>query len=573
MQTEEILKYYWKIFLSHVCEFFPLEQAFIERYEYELNWHSISKSRVLSWDIDFLSKYEHRLSWHELAWNDTILWNEEKIDRFKKRLDWYYLGRNKKLPVTEAFIVKYRKKILFIIEDNECITKDLIDQYKISTVPASTFDSQNIKEYKESDFDAIFNAYTFHHNQKLIYEKVFLPIINERSLEKIFADKFDYSQRYYFFKPLEHDVHGLTPEFQANDPKLYGQFREKKEPFPIDKPITLINGSLQEGPARLYEVPRFTNFSGCNSILISENVKKVLEQHKLPEHLFHEINLAPKKLKTATKFFVLQLAPDTLNRDLVYENNSFYFSLYKYADEKGAFGLVEEEIKNEADRNAARERIAKLYDRRNALIQPEQFRLHSDLDLYTYSHRDIIINQYLKDDMEQNFPGQIQFSSAQLLYIKIDQEQYDKKKKTASKVTAGSRLSYYESEEDKFFFAKRNRLEAFDPPIEITNQTDKFTKKEATLNVLFPEAFKENFLNKKIKIRGFKMLAVSNFYLQHEWSDRYPETYKSVAIAENGVGDSINLILEKDSDHKLQNRLFVFFHESGTCKEIKLKAT
>jgi len=569
MQTEKILKYYWNIFLSHVCEFHPLEKEFIEKYEYELNWHSISKNKVLSWDTDFLAKYENRLTWHELAWNESILWDTEKIDTFKKRLDWYYLGRNRKLPVTEDFIIKYAKKLLFIIEDNECITKDLIEKYKITTVPKNTFDNQNIKEYNDSDFDEVFNAHTFHHNQKLIYEKVFLPIINEHSLDKIFEDKFDYSQRYYFWEPIKNDIHGLTPEFEANDPKIFREFREKTEPFVIDNLITLVNGSLQEGPNRLYEVPRFTNFSGCNSLLVSENVKKVLEQYQLPEHIFHEINLVPKKLKTDTKFFVLQIAYDTLNRDLVYENNSFYFSLYKYFDEKREFGAIEEEIKNESDRNAVKNKIAEMYSRRNALIQPDRFKLNSDFDLYSYSFRDIIINQYLKDALEKNFPGQMQFSSAQLLNIKIDQEKYDHKKNQEAKTEISPQLLYSESEDYKFFLAKRNRFENSDPPANFSeNPKDKFTKKETALNVLFPDKFKENFLNKKIKVRGYKMLAVSNFYQQNEWAERYPETYKSVAIAENGIGDSINLILEKDSDHTLQNRLFEFFHETGEYKEI-----
>lgn len=569
MQTEKILKYYWKIFISHVCEFYPLEKEFIERYEHDLNWHSISKNKVLSWDTDFLAKYEHRLTWQELGWNESIVWDEEKIDKFKKQLNWYYLGRNRKLPVTEDFIIKYAKKILFIIEDNAFITKELIDKYKITIIPKNTFDNQNIKEYSDDDFDEVFNVYTFHHNQKVIYEKVFLPIINERSLEKIFEDKFDYSQRYYFFEPVKNDIHGLTPEFQIKDPRIFNEHREKKEPFAINSLITLVNGSLQEGPNRLYEVPRFTNFSGCTSLLISENVKKVLEQYKLPEHLFHEIDLVPKKIKTDTKFYVLQLAHDTLNKDLIYENNSFYFSLYKYIDEKGAFGVVEEEIKNASDRNAARERIAKLYDRRNALIQPDTYRLNSDFDLYSYSHSDIIINQYLKEALEKNFPGQILFRSAQLLNIKIDQTKYDDKKNRETATEPSSRLLYNESEDYKFFFAKRNRLENFDPPVTILeDKADKFTKKESALNVLFTSTFKENFLNKKIKVRGFKMLAVSNFYTQNEWADRHPETYKSVVIAENGIGDSINLILEKDSDQMLQNRLFVFFHETGDYKAI-----
>ena len=88
------------------------------------------------------------------------------------------------------------------------------------------------------------------------------------------------------------------------------------------------------------------------------------------------------------------------------------------------------------------------------------------------------------------------------------------------------------------------------------------------MNVLLPETFKNNYLNERLKIQGYTLLPISKFYAQCEYADRYPETYKSVAIAENGVGDSINLILEKDSDYKLRNVLFEFLHETGEYEEI-----
>jgi hypothetical protein len=190
--------------------------------------------------------------------------------------------------------------------------------------------------------------------------------------------------------------------------------------------------------------------------------------------------------------------------------------------------------------------------------------------LYSFSvHGKIIVNQYLKDALEKNFPNQISFKSAQLLNIHIDQSKYDYKKNLSINTKLSSRLTYKESEEDKFYFAKVERLEKSDTAFDVSQtQNDKFSKKEVELNVLFPQVFKNNYLNKKLKIRGYTLLPISKFYSQSEYADRYPETYKSVVIAENGVGDSINLILEKDSDHKLQNRLFEFFHETGEYEEI-----
>ncbi len=569
MNSDKILDHYWDIFLPHICEFYHLEKDFIEKYKYELDWTSISKNKLISWDVDFLEQYEDRFTWHELAWNDAILWDEIKIERFKKRLDWYYLGRNRNLPITDAFIVKYSKK-LFVIEDNPRLTKSLIDKYQIKTLPKNTLDTQQIKEYEEIDFDQVFNNSTFHHNQKVIYDKVFTPIINQSSLEEIFKTKFDYSQQYYFIEPIYQDIYGLTPEFQIEGFNPFSEFREGRQPFEIAQRLTLVNGSLQEGPDRLYEIPRFTSMSYYTTLLISENVKQVLEQYKLPHHLYHEVNLIPKKLKTNTRFYILQVDFDTLNKDLIYENNSFYYS-FKSRNHRG-HGIVNEQVKNPTDLKNAKDKLGEMYasTRYDITIKPDKFSLCTDYDLYSYSvHRKIIVNQFLKDALEKNFPNQILFKSAQLLNIKIDQTKYEDKKNLMINTKLSSRLTYKESEEDKFYFAKVEKLRKSDPPFDASlTHSDKFSKKEIELNVLFPETFKNNYLNERLKIQGYTLLPISRFYSQCEYADRYPETYKSVAIAENGVGDSINLILEKDSDYKLRNALFEFLHETGEYEEI-----
>lgn len=569
MQTDKILKYYWDIFLSHVCEFYQFDKDFIAKYEYELDWTSISKNKTISWDLDFLEKYEDHFIWHELAWNDSILWDELKIDRFKKRLDWYYLGRNRNLPITDNFIIKYAKK-LFVIEDNPRLTKNLIDKYQIKVLPKNTFDTQKIKEYNENDFDRVFNKTTFHHNQRVIYDNVFIPIIKNSSLEEIFNARFDYSQRYYFFEPIQHDIHGLTPEFQIDGPNPFNDFRDGRQLFEITQKLNLVNGSLQEGPDRLYEVPRFSSFSYYTTLLISENVKQVLERYKLPNHKYHEVTLVPKKLKTNTSFYILQVDFDTLNKDLVYENNSFQYS-FKDFKNKG-YGTVEEKIRNHSELMTLQEQLGKKHSPigYGVTIRPDKYNLNTDFDLYSYSvHGKIIINQFLKDALERNFPNQIRFKSAELLNINIDQTKYENKKNLTINAKLSSRLTYKESSEDKFYFAKVERLETSDISFDVSlTHNDKFSKKEIELNVLFPENFKNNYLNKRLKFSGYNLLPISKFYSQCEFADRYPETYKSVVIAENGVGDSINLILEKESDYKLQNRLFEFMHESGEYEEI-----
>ncbi|NII28019.1 hypothetical protein HB364_23240 [Pseudoflavitalea sp. X16] len=521
MTAETILQSYWDIFLSHLCEFYPLDKAFIAQYEYELDWGAISKNKVIDWDIEFLTKYENRFVWHELAWNDKILWTEDKINRLK-------------------------------------------------LLPANNHDTQVIKNLPASDFEEVLNKFRFNHNQQEVYNKIFLPIINEQGVEKIFKDLFDYGQQYYFLEPIQHDIYGLTPEFKVQGDDPFQLYREGIGIFELNEALVLINGSLQEGPDRLYEVPRFSSFSYYTILLVSEHVRSILDQFRLPKHYYHEVRLNPQKITTSTKYYILQLETDTLSKDLDYSNRQFYYS-YKDFENRG-HGKVTEVIKGYDDLIRVKDVLEEKYspDENGVRIQPDSYSMITDFDMYSYSiHGNIIVNQYLKDALEKNLPGQMAFGSAQWLRIRVDQSRYASKASLQINMKLSSRLHYKESEDDKFYYAKAVRLDQEDPELDAAVlEDDKFKEKEIELRVIFPKLFKNNYLNKSLRIKGYKLLPVSKFYIQHEYADRHPETYKSVVVAENGIGDSIHLILERDSDFVLQNRLFEFFHETGEYEEI-----
>ena len=440
MQTDIILKYHWDVFLSHLCEFYPLPKEFIDRYEYELDWASISKSKVIKWDTDFLEKYQDRFLWHELAWNDSINWTIERADKFKKRLDWYYLGRNKNLPITEEFIIKFSKK-LFVANNNPLLTKKLIQKFDLKIVPGITDTTQTLKRLDTSKLEIFFKKYDYSHNQQLLYKKVFLPIINKTGVEKIFETKFDYSQQYYFLEPIKTDIHGLTPEFYIVDPNPFSEYREGRGLFEIENKPALKNGSLQEGPDRLYEVPRLTGMSYYATILVSENVKTILEKFKLSNHIFHAVTLIPKKLATVTKYFILQLENDTLTKDLDFSSQEYFFNSTTHNSRN--YGIIESKISDYKELEKVAENLEEKYETwsMNLKIFPNEFKLLTDFDMYSYSvHGRFIINQYLKDALEKSFPKQMSFKSAQLLNIKIDQKKYDDKATIYADTEETSRL-------------------------------------------------------------------------------------------------------------------------------------
>lgn len=571
MQSDIIIDKYWDIFLSHICEYHPIDKDFINKYSAELDWISLSKNKAIKWDKDFIEKYQEELIWHEIAWNDAICWTSDMIDKFKKRLDWYYLSRNKNLPITEEFIKKYSKK-LFVIENNPLLTKELIKEFNLKTLPAINHEKQELKVVTLFEVEKILSNCNYYHNQKTLYSDILLPIINTQGLFEIFNNKFDYSQRYYYLDAIKDDINGLTPEYIVEGEDPFSEYVRGREILDIDYTVKLKFGPLQEGPDRLYEVPRFSGISYYATLLVSENVKNVLENFKLPKHKFHPVTLTPKKITTETKFYILQLDHDTLTKNLQYKK--VHFNYISGRKGKRSYGTLTTNIQSFEDLENLKEIYRKSDDKtlKNAEILPNAFLLSSDFDIHSFSYQGkIIVNQIVKNKLEEMFPKQMSFKSAQLLKIKIDQETYDKKKDYTIKDEGNfTKVVYTESSMDKYFYEKLARLDNADAPIPVELlQNNEFPNKERELNVIFPLSFKESIRNKNLKIKDYNLLPISDFYTQNEYSDRFPETYKSVAIAENGLGDSINLLLEKDSDYKLGIKLYEFFHETGEVEQMQ----
>lgn len=578
MDFKTFIDEHWDVFLSHICEFHPLDNELISTFHQELNWFSISKNQSINWDIEFLEKYENSFLWHELAWNSGIEWTTELIKPFKKRLDWYYLGRNTKLPITKSFIEEYKKNI-FIIESNIYLTAELKKQYGKRLLPAIKPRPNNIKKEDLKDIDAIlaFKNQKLSPNSREFYEEYILKEIEDSGLWQIFKDKFDYTQRFYYFSSIQNDIYGLTPEFVINGDNPFQELQNDRNIINIPKDLELINGSLQEGKARLFEVPRFRSFSFSPVLLVSENVKTILEQFKLPEHSFTSVKINPKRLNTHNQFYLLQLNNDTLTKDIDYSTVQFRYRLKKglinsnsiYSEWKN----VEDRIHNYQELNEVAKKLrkkAKLELDSSIEIEPSSCELTSDYDLYSYTiHGKFIVTDQLKQVLDKLLPKQMRFRSAQLLNISMDSGQYSLKDQVDMKYHELIKpIKYTNVSEDQFFFEKKNRLEYSEIVIDKKEyKDDEFKEVEQKLSILFPDKFKRIYRKQTIPT-GYNALVISEFYNENEYSNRQPETYKAIIFAENGCGDSLGLILDKKSDYKLKPQIFEFLHETGEVEKV-----
>lgn len=365
--------------------------------------------------------------------------------------------------------------------------------------------------------------------------------------------------------PIQNDQHGLTPEFQIDGKNIFSEFRENRGLFPIEQELTLINGSLQEGPPRLYEVLRFPGMSFYPTLLVSENVKRILEQFILAEHKFIPVLLQPEKMTTNLNYYILQLAYDSLLKKVDFSNLQF-----KQLTQKDYKSPEETELltKGRIPAYAAIEQLKKeLRGQGFVKCQLTPTSYHADIDDDVVSiERAIIVNEFVKEAIESLVPRQVEFVSVQLHNIKIPQERYDAKRSRTSLDATVSIVSPIVgwSPEFQFYHDRAERLGREDQPFTFSVVEDEFLGVQQMLNVVLPESFKTIYRQKRLPTDEYEFLPISQFYRQEiAYADRMPQAYKSVVVAENGCGDSLGLLLEKDDDHRLRATLYEFLHETG----------
>lgn len=562
LSSETILNFYWNKFIQGVSQHYPISTEILTNYPEAFNWFFISKNKNIEWSDEFLDKEKEKLIWSHVTRNKSVVWDFDRVQRFKKYIDIEGLGTNTSTILNEKLLEKYAKKMV-IISTHPMLTEELTSKYNLKI-----FHYKEPKLYSEKNLENLFlYGDDFYPNVDIdVYNKYIEPIFLEYKLETILKDKYDTFQKYYTLSPITNDEIGLTPEFVIeNNTLIKGSFDEKGL-VEINENLIIKNGHLQEGKDRLYEVLRLSSFSFRTLLLVSENVKLILENFKLPPHHFIKTYFQPKNIKTKTEFWILMLDYDQLMKDLDYSQNFYDIveidnitKIYKSERKITSFEDYLNYIKNKKQKNSSENTSYLL------TVLPESFLVNSDFDLYSYSvHKKIIVNKLLKNTLEENLPNQMRFTRFHTPKVKINEEKYKLKlQKTTPEITINP-LNYNVSKELKFYLSKKKRLvkESKFLDLKILDKDD-FYDIQKKLNTILPSDFKIDYQSKNPLKDDYEYLRIESFYIYNEISDRFPETFNSLIFAENKSGDKLGLLLEKNSDYNLQSKLVEFFHESG----------
>jgi hypothetical protein len=513
MKFEFFTQNHWNIFLNHICQFHPLTTDFIEKYEAELQWALLHNNTAIQLDDEFTRRLKHSKhpEWKPFKNDQPIL--DEEIENLEE----YIKG---------------------------------LDGFRCS---------------------------------KRLYEEFIIPnLAGSRFLEDIFEKRFDLSQRYFIMTQRKTDEHGHLPMFQFADEKLNEKLNNEEKLTKLDKDPVVKGQTGYNGKPRLNDVLYFYLKGGYTKPLplISKNVKTVLEQFNIGPHQFIKVDLKPHKISTDLDYYLFENEKDSFLQHGDFDKIQFTKQISNLPidmlDEefRKKFNIPDPEvlergwIKNYEQLN--QETNLAIETGSNSEITPDQFHSQSDLDIFTIStgrfEKHLIVNEFVRTCIQKLFPNQFLFESTHTLKIRIPQDIYDAKREPSYTLIELKKSVPKLSKEFVKQQEKIDRLKSGKTGKFLSVEADEFEAIQKKLRVVIPEKMKV-YLRSTSKDFDYKILPIDQYYLDVDFAEFEPKVYNSLIIAENGLGDLLGLILEKNSDFLLQETVYEFNHETGKIRK------
>lgn len=576
MEIKEFINKYRSIFMSHLCQYYPISQEEMSRFEYELYWTALCKNANIEWTDELLRKHKNKISWAALLpSNNNIEWTLERLQEFEDKIDWSYLSRNPNFRATKPIIDRYRKSFWFW-SDNKHMTDELVAYLGKSVHKARSGVYPPKYELNKDDFEDIENLVKTrklnHYVNEEFYDKYLRSYVEEVGLTEIMLSLYDYSQRYFSVNINMNDTYGfLYPySYSPNNSLIRKEFDEIlwSKVFTGDFKSELpeqLQFDIREGKGRLYDILALNSIGVKGVRLISKHLKYHLEKFHIADVKAIPALVNPATGKLHDNYYAMLFGRNSLPACYDLSNVSFT-EKYTYNDGTSETNVLPPNtFTNYKEITKRRTEFRKKENVEFYGLSISEYRLTKAVDIFTMDGN-LIVNEFVKDFLDKYFPNQMLFSSYWKYKIQAPQHLYDAKHNREIEYDdSGSKLNGGVSEELAFFYEKIKRLRVEDSVFEEEIMEDEFTEIQRKLNVIIPYDFKLRYQEANLTNNEFDLLPISKFFLQEECPDYPPETYKSLVFAENGIGDFLGIPLKRNSDYLLKNTVLAFWHETASC--------
>jgi len=533
MKTDSFFDREARLAVHLVSLFHPLPLDFISRFADDLSWPGLALNEELLWSEAFIGSHRMRFNPDRIFQNPSIAWT----DSMRKLLPPSMAKPLVHTPMPSATTIgeamtpwshgcplaKSRPLASLTLEEAgaSLVHLDLGRLLASQDSPWTPAWSQALGPRLEETHGNVTNAASL--ALRRVYDDLCVPALGDAPLAFLEAF-FARTPHYAFCSVALGDAYGVLPGIEVDVHAFTA--------LEAGKGVAAAVNSYAQGPARMVPIGGAKLLMKGACVVMERAWKEAFASFVMPPHAFHEVALAKSK-KAAGDPVVLRFEGVFQEGDVLAQR----------------FDVL----------------IAERMDKGLSIQMPQLI----------VSHRVMAMLR------AQEVPF-LTFSPAAVMRFTVAEDADAPPALVPPRPVEVAPIVLTKSQE--FFAAKRARMMASKAslpaslPASHKPANNALGKAETRLARIFPlelAAFMEaNGARFQMgPLRGYRLLPAPSLYLldQHGYELEHPESWGAVAIAENGVGDCIGLLLRKNSDHELGATLYEFMHETGRIRKLAKK--
>jgi hypothetical protein len=545
----------------------------LKKYRKNLNFELLLRNPKIVWTSEKIDSLGERADWSCLSQNPSLPLSKKFLKKYEKKINWHYMGKNPAFIKQKKLVKIFGSKIPVIPEEKKLYNDTQIGFYlheknpnkakmpselvEILQNPFKTVDKKlftkfpswwqltsltrsNLMDWDFETLDTLIKGVPYYSEHFdcdgiYVYQNLIKPVITTDLLTEIMLKLNPPNEVNFYVLKSTGDEFGIVQKAFLKDKKI-GKLADKFPLFLSDTfkmPDLILQG--YEPPVRFAPIhawdynsePPFQTFA----LLISTDLKAILERFNLPPHRFYPVNIYINDLHYGSDFkqyFVLHIEKDQ------------YVDLDVMVSDKYKDIWISDDVKNALE-------IANIGAIGFEKIRKSKPRMPG---IETLEYR--LKNQKIIDLIAKNAVSTIEDQ----LTIKNYRKKIEWRKEVLKQKGMAKIYRSQHPLKDAENLVVKHLLE-----------------KELEFEVIFPQSFiskkeQSNWKHFKTSDNEYEIFRADKLEQLRGWDRNYPFAAKSVLIGRDGMGNYIGFLLKEGSAFELDENLHLFDGDTGEIRNL-----